>query len=262
MELETFAGNHISEVCKRAVALATSEDVTFEFNGIEVVARPGESAEQIEARWHTDLAAASERRQNSQEYKDAEAKREEEWRQKLAAHLTEPAQTEADMREAKDPWPCTIEQLVEYVQSVTKRQHDYGTCVYAMSLAATAAFNFVAHQLGVTGFQSSCADLDFLRRSRGIKGPFMLVKGEDFLYPQCDPRGKLAEALADWNPWLCEQAAKKLAETPGAHPDVVAHWKRLAEAPDARRKAPRRATAATYRGPAMLDLRAPEAWSD
>ena len=42
--------------------------------------------------------------------------------------------------------------------------------------------------------------------------------------------------------------------------DFLAHA--VLDEPYPRRKAPRRATAATYRGPAMLDLRAPEAWSD
>jgi hypothetical protein len=228
MKLETFAGNHISEVCKQAVELAVLEDVTFTFNDTEVVARPGETAEQVEARWHTDFVAAAVRYRNSQEYKDAEAKRAREHAARIAAHLVETAQSEAEMREAKTPWPYTMEQLIEYVRSVTERQHDYGTCCYAMSLAASAAFNYVAHQLGVTGFQSSCADLDFIRRSRCLHGPFMIIKAQDFLYPQYDPRGKLEEAAADWAGWFKEEAAKKLAEGFDAHPDVLAHWKKLA----------------------------------
>jgi len=63
-------------------------------------------------------------------------------------------------------------------------------------------------KLGVTGFQSSCADLSFLRRSRHIEGPFMIMMAENALYPQTDPREKLDEALTEWKPWLKEQAEK------------------------------------------------------
>jgi hypothetical protein len=236
MKLETYGGNHISDVCQQAVELARSksEDVTFEFNGTKVVAHPGETADQVQARWDADCRAKAERYRNSKEYKDAEAARARDYAAKCASHLIETAKTEAEMRETKDPWPYTMEQLVEYIKSVTERQHDYGTCVYAMSLAATAAFNFVAHQLGVTGFQASCADLNFLRRSRSIKGPFMILKGEDALYPQYDLQSQLAEALDAWRPWMRDEAKKKLAGNPDAHPDVVAYWKRLAKAPNAR----------------------------
>jgi hypothetical protein len=93
-----------------------------------------------------------------------------------AESMVEAAQTEQQMRDAKVPWPLTKEQLVEYVESLATRTHDYGTCVYAMSMAAQAAFNYVSRMLGVTGFQASCADLDFIRRTRSMDGPFMLIK--------------------------------------------------------------------------------------
>lgn len=147
--------------------------------------------------------------------------------------LVETAKTEAEMREAKVPYPETIEQLSEYVESVVRREHDYGTAAYAMSLAATAAFNYVAHVLGTTGFQANCADLDVLRRTRLIKGPLMIIKGEDALYPQYDLTGRLRKALDDWKPWLKEQAADKLKENEcdeiKADPAVIAHWKYLAQ---------------------------------
>jgi len=98
-------------------------------------------------------------------------------------------------------------------------------------MAATAAFYYVAHQLGVTGFQSSCADMDILRRTRSIKGPWMILKAEDALYPQYDLKAKLSEMLesGETRQWLKEEATKKLAENAGAHPNVIAHWKKLAE---------------------------------
>ena len=136
------------------------------------------------------------------------------------------SKTEQEMRAETAPAPDTIEALGEYIASLVDRQHDYGTCVYAMSLAATAAFNHVAYKLGVTGFQASCADLDIVRRTRSMDGPFILLKGEDMIYPQYDLPGKLREAMEKWADWAAEQAAKKLAENKqeNVHPNVWAHW--------------------------------------
>jgi hypothetical protein len=230
LELDNLAGTHIAQACARAVALAddTREGVRFEFNGTEVVAHPGDSADQLEKKWHADFEAAGKALRESPEYIAAEAKRAEDLRKKMAAPMMAIGTTEAEMRAAEDPWPYTREQLLEYIDSLTERGHDYGTCVYALSLGALAAFNYIARKLGVTGFQSSCADLDFIRRNRNISGPFILLKAEDALYPQYDLREKLDEALGEWHPWLKEEAKKKLAETEHAHPAVVAHWKKLA----------------------------------
>ena len=221
----------ITEACERATALAKAESVRveFTFNGTPVHAEPGETPGGVEDRWRTDMDAAAKAGRESPECAERERKQAEEWAAKLAATLVETASTESEMREATSPWPYTPEQLTQYIGSLVDRSHDYGTCCYAMSLAATAAFNYVAHKLGVTGFQASCADLDFLRRSRHLNGPFMILKAEDALYPQYDLHGKLQEAMDGWKQWLKDEAAKKLAETESAHPRVTAHWKTLAQ---------------------------------
>lgn len=232
LELDSLAGNHISTVCEKAATLAREKNqpVHFLFNDTHVTAQPGDSAETLMSRWTTDTEAARKAWLESPEYAEREAKRAAEAKAADEAHLTESASTEAEMRDAKVPSIRTKEQLVEYVESLVHRSHDYGTCVYALSMAAEAGFNYVAHVLGVTGFQASCADLDFIRRTRGLEGPFMLIKAEDFLYPQNNPEKKLYEAELEWAPYLKEQAAKKLDESEGreVHPDVLAHWKKLA----------------------------------
>jgi hypothetical protein len=138
--------------------------------------------------------------------------------------------TEQEMRSETAPTLETTEELGEYITSLTERQHDYDTCIYALSLAATAAFNHVAHKLGVTGFQASCANLDIVRRTRGIDGPFILLRGSDMLYPQCDLLDKLREAVAKWADWASDEAEKNLANNKreDVHPDVWAHWEKLA----------------------------------
>jgi len=136
---------------------------------------------------------------------------------------------EAGMREYQVPTPESGDELASFIASVVNRDHDYGTSAYAMSLAATAAFNYVAKRLGVTGFQASCADMDVLRRTRNIKGPFLLIDGENALYPQYDLKGRLDEFLRDIQPWLAEQAEAKLKENSGAVAGVVEHWQRLSD---------------------------------
>jgi hypothetical protein len=137
-------------------------------------------------------------------------------------------QTEKEMRESKEAWPKSEKELLVEIRRLTEREHEYGTCVYAMSLAAAATFNYVASKLGCTGFQASCADLDFVRRTRGIEGPFALFKLEDALYPQYDLPGELLKFIEGNRKWMAEQAKKKLAEGIDAHPNVIAHWKKPA----------------------------------
>lgn len=233
IKIESYGGEHINTVSTRALKEAKKNRaaVRFDFNEVEVVVSPTDTVDAIVNRWNRDREIAHEKYINSPEYKAAEEKRAADLKTAMAAPMREPAVTEAEMRATQEKWPYTMAQLTEYITSLVDRQHDYGTCVYAMSLAAAAAFYFVSRQLGVTGFQSSCADLDFLRRTRSLKGPFLLLKAEDALYPQSDLSEKLRDALKEWQPWLAEQARERLLKTPDAHPDVLAHWQVLAGTP-------------------------------
>lgn len=139
--------------------------------------------------------------------------------------------TEQEMREAKVPTLDTPEELVAYITTLTDRPHDYGTSVYAMSMAATAAFNYVARKVGSSGFQASCADLDVLRRTRRIKGPFRITDYADLLYPQYlteEQFPSIRHLEAEHAQWLADEARKLIAESPKAHPDVTARWQYLA----------------------------------
>ena len=123
-----------------------------------------------------------------------------------------------EMREAEVPWFETMDELKEFIGSVTtERTHDYNTSALAMSLAAVAAFRFVAGLLGTTGFQAGCADLDFLRRTRGLKGPFRILDYENLLFPQ--RRGSKdfpsrQDLMKDPHvaEWLGKEAEKRLKE--------------------------------------------------
>lgn len=137
--------------------------------------------------------------------------------------------TEKELQDFKVPYLRTEKELAAFVHSLLDRKHDYGTCVYAMSLAATAAFNLVAHVLGVTGFQAACADIDILHRTRGLE----IGRIQDYsnlLYPQyCDdehfPMWRMA---VDANlSWLQERAKKSLCDESHAAKSVRKHWEWL-----------------------------------
>jgi hypothetical protein len=140
--------------------------------------------------------------------------------------------TESEMRESKVPWPKTLWGLMRYIRSLIKRPHDYGTCVYAMSMAALATFYYVSAKLGTTGFQASYADLDFLRRSRHYKCGFRIIDYEKLLYPQYlnienfpTPLYLLMENKKE----LAKKARQLLQERDiEPHPDVKARWEYVA----------------------------------
>jgi len=140
---------------------------------------------------------------------------------------------ETEMRDSDVPKHKTSEELVRYIDSLVEMDHTYGSCVYAMSKAAVATFNYVAGQLGVTGFQASCADMDILKRTRMLKGPFCIMDGENLLYPQYDLRARLNELIAEWTPWAAKEAQERLDAGDSACDSVREHWQRLARKADA-----------------------------
>ncbi len=98
--------------------------------------------------------------------------------------------TEEELRNTKVESPKNIEELIEIINQLTERQHDYGTCVYAMSIGAVATFMYIASRLNVTGFQVSCADFDFIKRTRGMEEGVSIINYNNLLYP---PAQKLLE---------------------------------------------------------------------
>ena len=137
--------------------------------------------------------------------------------------------TEQELRDMKVDWPDSVTQLRLIIDTLCNREHDYGTCVYAMSMAAEATFKYVAHKLGVSGFQASCADLDFLRRTRRMKAGFSILNYENLLYPQylTDEHFPTHVKLIEDNKKELGKLAQEKLDKDGdrAHSDVAAHWK-------------------------------------
>lgn len=140
--------------------------------------------------------------------------------------------TEKQMYEAEVPWFSTIGELIDYIAELVEQEHDYGTCIYAMSMAAVAAFYYVSKRLGVTGLQASCADMDILRRTRGLKHGFRIIDYGNLLYPQycSEEHFPSWETLIHQNAKVLKEEAEKILNQKGhiLHPDVREHLEKLA----------------------------------
>lgn len=227
--LKTLPGDHIRDCCQKALALAVenNETVQFAFNDKIIIARPDSTLDELHVQWGHPILSADEERAN------ATADLEKMKREQAEAIAKAGAATEAELRDMPEPWPKSMDELTSYIKALTDRPHDYGTCCYAMSLAAVAAFNFVASKLGTTGFQAGCAQMDFIRRERNLKHGFQLVDYERLLYPQYIDELTITPAILlskpDIRKSIAEAAKQKLAESgSNCHPEVRAHWERLA----------------------------------
>ena len=145
--------------------------------------------------------------------------------------------SEAEMANSDAPSPKNIEELAEYIDSLVNQPQSYGTCVYAMSLASVATFNYVADKLGVTGFQASCADMDFLKRIRRLEHGFRITDYKNLLFPQYyyDPEAfPTARQLLEKNLERLQEDARGFLEEEGermVHPDVLKHWEWIVSLP-------------------------------
>lgn len=126
---------------------------------------------------------------------------------------------------SKDLCPKSEEEFIELVQSELNGDHDYNTSAEAVSNITVAAFNYAASTIGITGFQAGWAGLNALRQIKNIEGPFAVIDGTKFLFPQYDLHKQLDEWHEEWKPALSELAKKKLNEKDNiAHPKVKERW--------------------------------------
>ena len=136
--------------------------------------------------------------------------------------------TEQQMRDMKTPWPKSEDELVNFIREMSKEAHTYGKCVYVMSQIATAAFYYASHVVGSTGLQASFADLDIIRRTRGMEHGFRIIDYRNLLYPQYQNSIAGFWQLVDENIDNLSKAASELLESgEKAHPNVLEHWRHL-----------------------------------
>ena len=132
-------------------------------------------------------------------------------------------------RERKDI--NSFDDLVAFLQRVKDTCNTgYGTAPRAIAQAALATAWYLSSEFGITGFQAGFTMWDFIRdwsypnNECGMK----IISYDDMLYPQCEYRYQKTITRDVFD--ALQQAAKKnLESTEYAHPDVINHWKSIAE---------------------------------
>lgn len=128
-------------------------------------------------------------------------------------------------------WPKTKEEFLTYLDSELNKEHDYNTAPEAAANIAIAGFNLTSSLLGLTGFQANWGELRFIQMSRNYEH-FIILNLEEALYPQYNLRNRLEEFLTSSSSkeFLKKKALEKLEKYKDyTHPDVYAHWKKLAQ---------------------------------
>lgn len=131
---------------------------------------------------------------------------------------------EYKMNQEKVPTPNTIKELSSYIKKLTDMKHDYGTAMYAMSMAAVATLNFMTNKIGASGFQYSCADMDILRRTRNLNHGFSIIDYSKVLYPQYRNDFLTYEDIIENNRVHFASEARKLLDKQSGSEKVQDHW--------------------------------------
>jgi len=104
----------------------------------------------------------------------------------------------------KDYFPESMGDLATFMEKARAHATDYNTGAEALSSATVAFFNYFASELGVTGFQASCAQLQFIGTLRRMKS-FTIVNADNLKWESRE------ELLAKADKFLreCEEHNKK-----------------------------------------------------
>lgn len=125
----------------------------------------------------------------------------------------------------------TLGTLPDFIDRVLNGcKHDYGTICHAIAACMVAMMSACdkSPQGGITGFQGGAIMWEVLRHAFYIDGPARLQRMEDLLYPQNEY--KFRTISEETVKYIQAEAKRKLADIgEHAHPDVVGHWRRVAD---------------------------------
>lgn len=163
-----FAGDHISDTAEYAIGIAKSLGgrVVLCHNDHQIVIHQASTIDGVLTAFNELCDAARKVYEESPAGVAAAAERTREQAEREAREAAGPVHDRDTMVKAKNPWPKTAKELEETIAGYVNGKHTYDTAAIAMSLAATAAFNYVATVLGTTGFQAGWAIGDFERRNK------------------------------------------------------------------------------------------------
>ena len=131
----------------------------------------------------------------------------------------------------KDASSQTLDSIGEFLHHLGEDyNHDYGTICHAIAAGAIAAAHAIDRgpQGGITGFQAGAIMWEFIRKWQHYDDiPLRLTKFDDMLYPQSEYRfNTITKETAKW---LQDKAKALLTEKEDVHPNVKAHWEKLAK---------------------------------
>lgn len=107
-------------------------------------------------------------------------------------------------------FPKTKEDFDRYLKELESKNHTYETITDALTDATLAFFNYFAVKHAMTSYQCSWSELQFLRKSRGMEAPFMIIDSSKMLYPQYDLHKDLNEFLENSMEELSKIAQKNI----------------------------------------------------
>jgi hypothetical protein len=130
----------------------------------------------------------------------------------------------------ENKWFKTEEELINYIREQVNGPHSYDTSANAMANAAIATFNYVSSEVGASGFQAGWAGMQIIRQIQGLEGPFGIIDGTQFLFPQYNIEEKVKKWHEEWKPHLGKMAKEKLENAESyVHPDVISKWEEYAK---------------------------------
>ena len=127
----------------------------------------------------------------------------------------------------------TVESLHEFINHVVNDyRHDYGTICHAMTACSIATIYAInkTEQGEITGFQAGAIMWEFIRNwnHNDNKCGMRLIDYDNMLYPQYAHKFSKSITKHIWT-GLQKEARIKLEEIKMAHPEVVKHWKSIAD---------------------------------
>lgn len=131
----------------------------------------------------------------------------------------------------KEASEMTLENLPEFINRLSNLGFSYDGSVKATGLACVATAWALCRKFGLTGFQASCVNWEFLLGwyyTHNVCG-MKIVDYDDMLYPQYEYKFDKVIPKHIWDK-IQEEANKNLSETDGmVSKDVVAHWKSITD---------------------------------
>lgn len=124
----------------------------------------------------------------------------------------------------------TEEELPDfYARIIHGYNHDYGTVCHAVAACALAAAWAACKDVGLSGFQAGFVMWDFIKNwtKSGNECGLRLIDYDNMLYPQYEERFDKTIHKDNWR-MIQKKAIENLEKEKIAHPDVIEHWKKIA----------------------------------